>query len=110
MSKHTLIMGLFSKKAPEGVAEKGTPETSTPAETPARTVSPTRDGAEIEPQGRVPAIAVILGAVASIGGFMFGYESGQISGFLEMDDFKQRFGENAEFSATRSGAIVGLLA
>lgn len=34
----------------------------------------------VGPQPRVPAIAVILGAVASIGGFMFGYESGQISG------------------------------
>lgn len=102
-------MGLFSKKAPEGVAEKGTPETSTPAETPARTVSPTRDGAEIEPQGRVPAIAVILGAVASIGGFMFGYESGQISGFLQMSDFLERFGEDGHFSAIRQGTIVGLL-
>jgi SP family sugar:H+ symporter-like MFS transporter len=28
--------------------------------------------ADIEPQGRVPVIAVILCAVASIGGFMFG--------------------------------------
>lgn len=39
-----------------------------------------------------------------------GYESGQISGFLAMDDFLDRFGENGQFSATRSGAIVGLLA
>ncbi|KZM20180.1 hexose transporter hxt5 [Ascochyta rabiei] len=102
-------MGLFSKKTTEEVAEKGTPETSTPAETPARTVSPTRDGAEIEPKGRVPAVAVILGATASIGGFMFGYESGQISGFLQMPDFLERFGDNGEFSAIRQGTIVGLL-
>lgn len=27
-----------------------------------------------------PALAYFLGAIASIGGFMFGYESGQISG------------------------------
>ncbi|CAG8979463.1 hypothetical protein HYALB_00010656 [Hymenoscyphus albidus] len=53
--------------------------------------------------------AIILGAIASIGGFMFGYESGQISGFLQMTDFLDRFGENGEFSAVRSGTIVALL-
>lgn len=102
-------MRFFGNKTTEEVAEKGTPESATPAETPARTVSPTRDGPEIEPTGRVPAVAVILGAVASIGGFMFGYESGQISGFLQMSDFLERFGENGEFSAIRQGTIVGLL-
>ena len=109
MSTYTLIMGFFGNKNTEEVAQKGTPESSTPAETPVRTVSPTRDEAAIEPQGRVPAIAVILGAIASIGGFMFGYESGQISGFLQMSDFLERFGENGEFSAIHQGTIVGLL-
>lgn len=66
--------------------------------------------AAIASSQKITFMACFLGLVASIGGFMFGYESGQISGFLEMDDFKQRFGENGEFSATRSGAIVGLLA
>ena len=28
----------------------------------------------------VTTLAMLLGAIASIGGFMFGYESGQISG------------------------------
>jgi SP family sugar:H+ symporter-like MFS transporter len=65
---------------------------------------------EMSPQGHVPAIAVTLGAVASIGGFMFGYESGQISGFLAMSDFVERFGDNGEFSNVRQGTIVGLLA
>lgn len=101
-------MRFFNKKTAE-VPEKGTPETSTLAETPARTVSPARDEHAVEPKGRVPAIAVILGATASIGGFMFGYESGQISGFLQMTDFLERFGENGEFSAIRQGTIVGLL-
>ncbi|KAI9053190.1 hypothetical protein LZ554_003456 [Drepanopeziza brunnea f. sp. 'monogermtubi'] len=54
-------------------------------------------------------LAVLLGGIASIGGFMFGYESGQISGFLAMSDFLDRFGENGEFSAVRQGTIVGLL-
>ncbi|KAJ8098045.1 hypothetical protein POJ06DRAFT_27432 [Lipomyces tetrasporus] len=61
-----------------------------------------------------PLLAYILGAVASIGGFMFGYQTGQISGFLEMADFKRRFAECDEvtgectFSAARQGTIVGL--
>ena len=106
----TVLSRFYKKKAvEEEVHEKGTPATGTPAETPSRGNSAVQ-ATGLEPKGRVPAVAIILGAVASIGGFMFGYESGQISGFLEMDDFKQRFGENAEFSATRSGAIAGLLA
>lgn len=102
-------MRLFQRKT-EKVAEKGkaTPE-STPAVTPARGNSHVSPAADLDPKGRVPAIAVILGAIASMGGFMFGYESGQISGFLAMDDFKERFGENGSFSAVRQGAIVGLL-
>ncbi|KAK5008750.1 hexose transporter hxt5, partial [Cryomyces antarcticus] len=54
---------------------------------------------------RVPFLAYILGAIAAIGGFVFGYESGQISGFLAMSDFMERFGENGAFSALRSGTI-----
>ncbi|KAJ4374868.1 hexose transporter hxt5 [Neocucurbitaria cava] len=102
-------MRFFNRKQ-EVVHEKGTPETNTPIDTPARGNSHVGAAHDVEPKGRVPAIAVILGAVASIGGFMFGYESGQISGFLAMSDFIERFGENGEFSAVRQGAIVGLLA
>ncbi|PVH98104.1 general substrate transporter [Periconia macrospinosa] len=102
-------MGFFRKSTPEEVHEKGTPESSTPAQTPPRQNS-NEDAAALAPAGRVPAVAVILGAVASIGGFMFGYESGQISGFLAMDDFTARFGDNGVFSAVRQGTIVGLLA
>ncbi|KAJ4307085.1 hexose transporter hxt5 [Collariella sp. IMI 366227] len=64
---------------------------------------------------KITAIAIFLGAVASIGGFMFGYVSGQISGFFDMVDYGERFGvHNADtgkydFSAARQGAIVGLL-
>ncbi|KAH7409890.1 hypothetical protein DE146DRAFT_604132 [Phaeosphaeria sp. MPI-PUGE-AT-0046c] len=99
-------MRFFHKKQ-EDVQGKGTPANSTPADTPPRGNS--RAAEDVMPQGRVPAIAVILGAVASIGGFMFGYESGQISGFLAMSDFIDRFGENGSFSAVRQGTIVGLL-
>ncbi|CEL01464.1 Putative Monosaccharide transporter [Aspergillus calidoustus] len=56
----------------------------------------------------------ILGIVVSMGGFIFGYATGQISGFTTMNDFKVRFAErqpNGEyaFSNVRNGLIVGLL-
>jgi len=98
----------FYHKKTEEVQKKGTPTNSTPAQTPPRGNSHTVE--DVAPQGRVPAIAVILGATASIGGFMFGYESGQISGFLAMPDFIERFGDNGDFSPIRQGTIVGLLA
>lgn len=88
---------------------------------------------------KVTILACVLGAVASLGGFIFGYvrhvlprrsisifrlqvvasnannyPSGQISGFFLMDDYLRRFGSeqaNGElgFSAARQGTIVGLL-
>ncbi|KAI1652853.1 general substrate transporter [Daldinia decipiens] len=80
--------------------------------------SATKQEQRLEPsavaQQRVTFMAIFLGAVASIGGFMFGYVSGQISGFFSMNDFAQRFGERADngeyiFSAARQGTIIGLL-
>ncbi|KAK0612694.1 Low-affinity glucose transporter HXT3 [Lasiodiplodia hormozganensis] len=52
-----------------------------------------------------------MGAVASMGGFMFGYESGHISGIMAMSDFKHRFGDQADgtFGPARSDTIVALL-
>jgi len=64
---------------------------------------------EIE-KPKVKVIAVLLGAIASMGGMVFGYESGQISGFMNESDFIARFGEDGKFSAARQGTIVGLLA
>ncbi|KAK4951500.1 hexose transporter hxt5 [Elasticomyces elasticus] len=56
---------------------------------------------------RILAMALVV----SIGGLIFGYDTGQISGFLEMEDFKARFadGPNDTFGNVRSGTIVGLL-
>ncbi|SMQ48219.1 unnamed protein product [Zymoseptoria tritici ST99CH_3D1] len=63
---------------------------------------------------KVTFIAVWLGLVASIGGFMFGYVSGQISGFFAMEDYARRFGALQDdgsytFSAVRQGSITGFL-
>ena len=58
-----------------------------------------------------------------MGGFIFGYDTGQISDILLMDDFRLRFANNCgtssgvavadastcEFSDVRSGLIVSLL-
>ncbi|KAB8235344.1 general substrate transporter [Aspergillus alliaceus] len=56
----------------------------------------------------------VLGIVASMGGFIFGYSTGQIAGFTTMHDFKIRFAERHAdgtyaFSNVRNGLIVGLL-
>jgi SP family sugar:H+ symporter-like MFS transporter len=60
-------MRFYSKKTEEA-GEKGTPANSTPTDTPSRGNSHVAVD-----EGRIRPIAVILGAVASIGGFMFGY-------------------------------------
>ncbi|PNS17595.1 Hexose transporter 2 [Sphaceloma murrayae] len=65
-------------------------------------------------EAQVPFIAIFLGLVASIGGFMFGYESGQISGYFNMSKFGEHFGEVSPegdfyFSAVRQGTIVANL-
>ena len=61
----------------------------------------------------------IMAVVAAMGGFVFGYDTGQISGFLEMQNFLIRFAQSSPPSSTspsgyhftnvRSGLIVGLV-
>lgn len=58
--------------------------------------------------------SVLLGAFVSIGGIIFGYDTGQISGFLEMNNFKQQFAQlkpdgTYKFSNVRSGLIVSMV-
>ncbi|KAK2606293.1 hexose transporter hxt5 [Conoideocrella luteorostrata] len=73
-------------------------------------------GKEASPldEQKITFLACFQGGVASLGGFIFGYISGQISGFFLMKDFGQRFGElqpdgSYIFSAARQGTIVGLV-
>lgn len=56
----------------------------------------------------------LMGVFVSMGGFLFGYDTGQISGFLEMKNFLQRYGEQKAdgtyyFSNVRAGLIVALV-
>jgi Sugar (and other) transporter. len=67
-------------------------------------------------ESRVPWVtwrSLVLGAFVSIGGIIFGYDTGQISGFLEMKNYKQRYGQlkngTYTFSNVRSGLIVSLV-
>ncbi|KAI0721758.1 general substrate transporter [Fomitopsis betulina] len=62
-------------------------------------------------------MAIALAVIASMGGFIFGYDTGQISDILIMDDFVLRFGKcstpglasTCSFSTVREGLIVALL-
>jgi SP family sugar:H+ symporter-like MFS transporter len=72
--------------------------------------------------GKVPGVTirtVFMAMLVAMGGFIFGYDTGQISGFLEMPVFLERFGQYVgvsgnnptgyAFSNVRSGLIVGLV-
>ncbi|KAI1424034.1 hexose transporter [Xylaria sp. FL1777] len=75
-------------------------------------------GLDYSPLPRVSGRSFVMGLLVSMGGLIFGYDTGQISGFLEMPDFQRRFGElmpdgkggfQYGFTSVRSGLIVGLL-
>ncbi|KAL0469598.1 high affinity glucose transporter ght1 [Neurospora intermedia] len=59
--------------------------------------------------------AILLGAVTAIGGFLFGYDTGQISGMLLFSDFKNRFGQitqpdgSKEFESIIQSLLVSLM-
>ncbi|KAJ7437177.1 general substrate transporter [Mycena latifolia] len=62
-------------------------------------------------------VAIMLALLASMGGFIFGYDTGQISDILLMNDFLLRFAKctppgdvsTCAFSNVRAGLIVALL-
>jgi len=71
---------------------------------------------------KIPNITIrtiIMTILVAMGGFIFGYDTGQISGFLEMEVFLEMFGIPTEvseknkfgfyFTNVRSGLIVGLV-
>jgi SP family sugar:H+ symporter-like MFS transporter len=98
-------MGFFSKKAAPAATsqalpiEKGTPADTPSTQTPCNQSPATRSLASVDHQNDtvdvaqalekqpVTFFAILLGAIASIGGFIFGYESGQISGLSQQPQF-----------------------
>ncbi|ROT36139.1 high-affinity glucose transporter ght2 [Sodiomyces alkalinus F11] len=59
--------------------------------------------------------AILLGVVTSIGGFLFGYDTGQISGMLLFTDFRRRFATetdsdgNADWNPLLQSLLVSLM-
>lgn len=57
---------------------------------------------------------VIMGLLVSLGGFIFGWEGGSISGYTQMTNFKNRFGDvedagSLKLGNVRQGLMVGML-
>ncbi|KAK4612339.1 High-affinity fructose transporter ght6 [Fulvia fulva] len=74
---------------------------------------PSDDG--FDDDSKVPFLTArtfLMTILVSMGGICFGYDTGQISGFLQMDDFRYQFADNREeltLSPTRTGLIVATL-
>ncbi len=69
---------------------------------------------DYSPLRRVTWASFWMGILISMGGFIFGYDTGQISGFLAMPNFLERFGQEHSdgtfyFSNVRSGLIVAMV-
>lgn len=73
-----------------------------------------KDG-ELKDDSKVPFLTVrtfLMAVLVSMGGICFGYDTGQISGFLQMDNFRYQFADNREtleLSDIRTGLLVAML-
>ncbi|KAJ5097584.1 Major facilitator superfamily domain general substrate transporter, partial [Penicillium angulare] len=108
---HRMKLPFFNKQEGEG---GGTPPLT---DVSAASVDNEKRRSSSFDESKVPWVtwrSLTLGAFVSIGGIIFGYDTGQISGFLEMKDYKQRYGQHKGdgtwyFSNVRSGLIVSML-
>ncbi|KAJ6015088.1 Major facilitator superfamily domain general substrate transporter [Penicillium herquei] len=102
----------FMKPETEGEARQSPPSTES-----AGSVDQEKRRSSSFDESKIPWVtwrSLTLGAFVSIGGIIFGYDTGQISGFLEMKNYKERYGQERSdgtfyFSNVRSGLIVSLL-
>ena len=78
-----------------------------------------KKGGKLAKIPNVTVRTIVMTILVAMGGFIFGYDTGQISGFLEMKIFLEMFGIPTEvteknkfgfyFTNVRSGLIVGLV-
>ncbi|KAF2720792.1 hypothetical protein K431DRAFT_225673 [Polychaeton citri CBS 116435] len=106
------ILSRFKKQADQSGSEEATPRHSGGPLPTGEAEKQDVDNSRVRMlHPRVFAIVLIV----SLGGLIFGYDTGQISGFLEMPDFLRRFHNTTNedgspaFTPARSGTIVGLL-
>jgi SP family sugar:H+ symporter-like MFS transporter len=105
---------IFSKKSEPGALSS--PSTPPDSNSNSNSNSNEKRRSSSYDEGHVPWVtwrSLTLGAFVSIGGIIFGYDTGQISGFLEMKNYKQRYGQFRNgawvFSNVRSGLIVSMV-
>ena len=104
--------GIFKKKA--HAPERGNSIRSSFTATGGTADVETEKG-PFDDESKVPFLTTrtfFMAVLVSFGGICFGYDTGQISGFLEMDNFKENFADQSNppaFSNVRSGLIVGMV-
>ncbi|KAI5362949.1 Putative major facilitator, sugar transporter, major facilitator superfamily [Septoria linicola] len=97
------------------MSEKDVKSSRTPSEDNNAAVPSLPSEAEFNDDSKVPFMTFrtfFMTVVVSIGGICFGYDTGQISGFLQMEDFRYQFADNREtleLSPTRTGLLVATL-
>ncbi|CZT48530.1 related to low-affinity hexose transporter HXT3 [Rhynchosporium secalis] len=95
------------------VSDSGTVFEDVPVNTQARNAGVEKGTYEDSKIPFMTARTFFMCILVSMGGICFGYDTGQISGFLEMENFLYNFADQREptlaFTWRRSGLIVGML-